>query len=534
MPTDLKSTVIGEEAILAVFQGDFEDDPEGASEVVAHQDGLVYVTNGNLGRIDIFELGAAESDEPVKPVHFLDLTQLPDFDGVQSVAVSDNLIAVAVSVADEERGEGIVTASRGYVAFYDIETHELVEIVKVGILPDQVAFTPDGGALIVANEAEFNEDSDTNMNPPGSISVITINDAPGNSGKGPLFQHKEAKFSNINKFGEEDIRFNPNSKLGVDIEPEYSAISADGKLGYTTLQENNAIAVTDIHKGKVIDIIQLGTVDHSIVGIDPNDDGNINIATFGNLVGLRMPDALAVFEIDGDTFFATANEGDGRGDYFLEEEDQNGNDVIVGISDVGDEARIGDLIDNDGAFGAVTIDEVVWNAYTDTEKAELSRLTISTIDGDTDGDGDIDVLHAFGGRSFTIFDEDGTVVFDSGSQLAELIEEIAPERFQDDDGDTDENRSDAKGVEPEAIEIGQIGEQTLLFIGLERDSGIVIYDISDPANAEYLNYIDGFETNNLAPEVLEFVPASGDLETPVLLASYEVSGTTVAYDLGFF
>ena len=96
----------------------------------------------------------------------------------------------------------------------------------------------------------------------------------------------------------------------------------------------------------------------------------------------------------------------------------------------------------------------------------------------------------------------------------------------------DENRSDAKGVEPEGIATGEIDSEHFAFIGLERDSRIVIYDIGTPTEPVLVDYIDGFASGDLGPEVLEFVAAEDSPSgKALLLASYEVSGTTVAYEL---
>jgi hypothetical protein len=287
------------------------------------------------------------------------------------------------------------------------------------------------------------------------------------------------------------------------------------------------------------------------VPLDPNDkDGEVNFQTFPYLVGLRMPDAIVAFEIDGKTYFATANEGDGRGDYFLTEENEAGDDVLVGLSAVGDEARVSELIE----FGsqnpdAITIDPALLDKLENEGKLDdLLRLTVSVRNGDTDGDGDIDVLHAYGSRSATIFDEDGNVVWDSGNFFAEYIaDNFDFQRFQTDEPfaeGEEENRSDAKGAEPEAIEVGVIDGDTFLFVGMERDSGIFIFNISDPEDPHFQSYINGYggedfdpetEGNNVSPEVLEFVSAQENTEgdVPLLLASYEVSGTSVAYELSF-
>ena len=85
----------------------------------------------------------------------IDLTALPGFDGLQSVAVKNGVIAAAISRAPEESsvfGESTVLSQPGFVALFDAETLELLSTVDVGNLPDQLTFTPDGMTLLVAGE----------------------------------------------------------------------------------------------------------------------------------------------------------------------------------------------------------------------------------------------------------------------------------------------------------------------------------------------------------------------------------------------
>jgi len=112
------------------------------------------------------------------------------------------------------------------------------------------------------------------------------------------------------------------SKASEDLEPEYIAVSPDGKKAFATMQENNAIAVIDLETNTLIDLAPLGFKDHSIEGngLDASDkDGGINIQTWP-VMGMYMPDAIASFESLGKTFVVSANEGDSRDyDGFSEE-----------------------------------------------------------------------------------------------------------------------------------------------------------------------------------------------------------------------
>ena len=488
---------------------------EAASEVVAHENGRLYVTNGELGRIDIFDVEGGQ-------IGSLDLTVLEGFDGVQSVAVKDGIVAAAVAreaVEMDVGGVPTLVAQPGFVALFDAKTMALISTVDVGNLPDQLTFTKDGRTLLVSGEGEFNEDSDHEIDPLGTIALVDVSDPAS-----PVATIIDATAFD----GQEDalraegVRIKAGSSVSEDIEPEYTAVTPDGKYAFVSLQENNALGKIDLESGELVKIFSLGTVDMSSESaLDANDNGKIEISNFDHLVAMRMPDAIATFAVKGTTYIATANEGDGRGF---------------------DEDRVADLVE-DGKLDAALVADLLAKGLIDNDEDSdvgLERLTVSTVDGDTDGDGDIDVLTTFSSRSFSIFDENGNLVFDSGADFERIIAELAPGRFNSDEGDASENRSDAKGPEPEAIAIGEVGDRVYAFIGLERDSGIMIYDVTKPSKSFYVNYIPPAFVDLTAddavarhgPEVITFIPrtesASGHDQIAV---SYEISGTTILYEL---
>ncbi|MEI4235144.1 choice-of-anchor I family protein [Roseovarius sp. D22-M7] len=496
----------------------YETGQEGGSEVVQAQDGLLYVTNGEEDKIDVIDAATGALVEDV------DLSGLPGYEGVQSVAVKNDLIAAAVSTTFDFQQSNDV---EGWVVFYDVnELTAPPTAVPVGNLPDMVTFSQDGKYAFSANEGEAGEPGEPNegTNPAGSISVIDLSD----------FSVTTVGFEGVEI--PDGVRIFPGISPLVDLEPEYIA-EAGGKL-FVTLQEAAAVGVFDIESKSWDKIIPLGTQDHSVIPLDANDDGLIDIRTYENLVGMRMPDAIAATEIDRETYFLTANEGDDRGDW-----DE------VELGPIGDAARIGDIREGEVAYTNPETGDTVsvsftaeLEAYLDSLPGDgLDRLNISIFDGVND-DGEIETMHAYGSRSFTIFDLDGNVVFDSGAQFEQLLSVFAPERFNNDDGEIIspnpdgevDNRSDAKGPEPEAIEIGQIGDTTLAFIGLERTGEVMIYDISDPDDAKFLDFIDGRATGNVSPEIIEFIApedsATGEAQIAV---AYEVSGSTAVFDLPF-
>ncbi|MGF1563245.1 MAG: choice-of-anchor I family protein, partial [Geminicoccaceae bacterium] len=408
----------------------------GASEVVAYENGSFFVTNGENDRIDIFDNPAGTVDGADRTI---DLSTLDGYDGVQSVAVKNGVVAAAIARPAEDTtvfgGTDVALSQAGFVALFDANTLALLSTVDVGNLPDQIAFNADGSKLLVAGEGEKNEDSEHDDNPLGTVAIVDTTD-PANPSVELL------DFTAFNGLEEQaraaGIRIQDGVSFAEDVEPEYTAFAFNDDGAFVSLQENNAIAELSIAESSVVDVFLLGLADFENGSkLDVNDNGVIEIGQFPSLVGFRMPDAIATYEVDGETYIVTANEGDSRGF---------------------DEARISDLVEDgllDPALAQQFRDAGLIDDDPDSDIG-IERLEVSSIDGDTDGDGDIDVPHTFSTRSFSIFDEAGNLVFDSGSDFEEFIASIAPERFNDDEGTTDENRSDAKGPEPEAVTVGQI------------------------------------------------------------------------------
>ena len=100
-----------------------------------------------------------------------------------------------------------------------------------------------------------------------------------------------------------------------------------------------------------------------------------------------------------------------------------------------------------------------------------------------------------------------------------------------------DSRTAKRGVEPEDSTIEEVDGRYYAVIALERIGGIMVYDVTDPAGAEYVNYIKTRDfsqeiAGDAAPEGLAFI-STGESESgsPVLLAACEVSGTVAAYTL---
>ena len=91
-------------------------------------------------------------------------------------------------------------------------------------------------------------------------------------------------------------------------------------------------------------------------------------------------------------------------------------------------------------------------------------------------------LYAAGARSFSIRDESGNIVYDSGDILDKEANAL---------GIYDDGRSRDKGVEPEGVTLLKIGDRTYAFVGLERTlkSAVAVFDVTEPANSSFVNMI---------------------------------------------
>ncbi|NET14574.1 MAG: alkaline phosphatase, partial [Okeania sp. SIO1H6] len=102
----------------------------------------LFVVNDDSLAIDVLNI----SNPNAPNLDFsIDLSQFGNFGGVNSVAYSNGIFAVAV--------ESAIITDPGEVLFFNSSGNKLNQIT-VGALPDLLTFTPDGTKLLVANEAD--------------------------------------------------------------------------------------------------------------------------------------------------------------------------------------------------------------------------------------------------------------------------------------------------------------------------------------------------------------------------------------------
>jgi hypothetical protein len=476
----------------------------GGAEISAYDKSVkrLFTVNGLTGDIDVIDIS-----NPSFPVYHSTIDISPWGIGANSVACNNGIIVAAVENYNKQ--------ANGFAVFFDSRGRYLKH-VTVGALPDMVTFTPDGKYVLVANEGEPN--SDYTVDPPGTISIINF---PDINALNQSFV-TEVGFNNYNFQNlPAGIKINgPGSSIAQDLEPEYIAVSADSRYAYITLQENNALAEIDILLKTVTMLKSFGFKNHNISGngIDASDQsGSVNITTWP-VFGMYQPDAITSLETSAGEFIITANEGDVR-DY-------------TGFSEA---KRVSTL----------SLDPVAFpDAALLKSNINLGRLNVTKSMGDIDGDGDYDELYSFGGRSFSIFDKLGNLIWDSGDFLEQKTNEFFPDNFNcSNTNNTKKNRSDDKGPEPEGLITGKILDSTYVFVGLERIGGVVVFNVTDPYQPTFVQYVNTRDFSqvpavnsggDLGPEGMLFIRANDSPNGKnLLVTSNEVSGTIAIFETDY-
>ena len=426
---------------------------------------------------------------------------------VSDVRVSSRGL-IAASVFDRDTREGKVEFFT-----YDADAAELVSegSVDVGYQPDQLSFTKNGRKLVTADEGEpllaYGSD-EPGQNPPGSISIIDINqNNPGQSDVDILYFTESNRYyenNGVRLYGPEKEDDNNFGRL--DLEPEYVGITGN-KTALVALQENNALAEVNLKKGRITGVFGLGLKDWTGIPVDTTDrDDGYNPTVKENLYGARMPDGIDTFKINFEgkkqILFISPNEGDGRvrpDDVNFEAEadgvfsfgpNSTGAEIAsfadpisltetvyvydqAGVGSAGDfEAEEGDEFFISLKYGAGSDDEFWSDELRADDLADFGD--VSQYDAQIIAEGRLKSLVdqndpvtgemvGFGGRGFSIHNNEGEVVYDSGN----LTEEIAAELGYYPDG-----RSDDKGTEPETVEYFSFGKKKnkrhYIAVALER------------------------------------------------------------------
>ena len=407
---------------------------------------------------------------------------------------------------------------------------EYIDAANVGNLPDMVTFINDKN-LISANEGE--PDNDYENDPNGSVSLIQL------AANKRVQSVTTLDFSSVPLDG--DVRIKPGSTAAADLEPEYIAVNEKGNTAWVSLQENNAVAIVDLKAKRITKVKALGAVEWNGLAVDIVDDGIANPIDTApiNIFALYQPDTLASYRVDGKDYFVSANEGDDR--------EYDGWEDLEKVKDL-------ELADGESALSAKLQDALL--------KTKMKKLRVLK-DMGVDENGIYQQLFMTGTRSFSIWDADANLVFDSGAMIEQVLAADYAEVFNTRVDDTDDKddiaeldddgtsysliedtayfwegvdaRSLKKGAEPEALALAKIGKQTFAYVGLEKQGGFMVFNITDPQAVTLVQYFNDIDysaapakAGDLAPEGSVTFEQGGK---HYLAAANELSSTLAIYQL---
>lgn len=509
----------------------------GVMEIVAYNQATewAYAINGQSGKLAAIPLAGLTAGAHVEALTGTEIDVKALVEAEDSTFQYGDMTSVAISpdsttLAAALQAQGSNDAGR--VALFTCEEDgslTLEALVETGAQPDMVTFAGDS-VVLTADEGEPREGYGENIaDPKGSVTVVDVEAQESTVVDFSAFD------SQRDQLAEDGIVLKKGSAPSVDLEPEYIAVS--GGKAYVTLQENNAIAVLDIESQAFEGVYSAGFEDHSTTAIDlDKKDDAYDPQTYESLLGIRMPDGIAAFTVEGTTYLVTANEGDARewgdedqGTFYLSEDERDFSEEGV-----------------TSPTGAIT-----------AENSGLEGKVVFFKTEDFDGL-DPEKDYVFGGRSFTVFQatENGLEeVFTSGDDFEALTAQYVPEYFNaSNDNAVLDDRSGKKGPEAESVTVGTVDGKTYAFVALERTGGVMAYDVTDPEAITFVNYVntrdfgttvEGSEEyedgeldkwvtgGDVAPEGLLFLDAASSPNgEPLLLAACEVSGTVAVYQLG--
>ncbi|UKS26050.1 choice-of-anchor I family protein [Paenibacillus sp. HWE-109] len=482
----------------------------GVAEIVKYNkdNQKFYLVNGsgNPPSLEIVRLDLVKGLVKEKTITMKQLVETGGFLYGDLTSVDVNTTSKRISVSVQE----LDSKKPGKILVMDYDG-VVLKTYEAGIQPDMIKSTPDGRYILTANEGEPRT---SGVDPEGSITIVdTLDDSVSHV----RFTDTSVIDDKVHIRGASDPTTGVISGEGkkadavFDLEPEYITLSEDNTKAYVSFQENNAIGTVDIAAKKVLSVKGLGLKDLSLPrnSLDLVKDGAIK---FENVpfYGMYMPDGISSHTINGTSYLFTANEGD-----VTEWPGVRTNGSTIG-------AMKASLAANSPAA-------IFLQGKTTYDGVEVAS--------DMGNDG----IYMYGGRSFSIWQANTMQqVYDSGNDFEKITSQRVPNNFNTSNSKTAlDDRSSKKGPEPEDVKVSKVGSKVLAFVGLERVGGIMTYDVTDPANAQFVSYTnsrvytpkDNLNTDT-GPEGIEFIPASASPNgNPLLLVANEVGGTVAVYQL---
>ncbi|MEM1287658.1 MAG: esterase-like activity of phytase family protein [Pseudomonadota bacterium] len=294
---------------------------------------------------------------------------------------------------------------------------------------------------------------------------------------------------------------NPQAAGVIELDGEPTAVSVAGSIAYvgentseSFTEPSGALHAIDVDSREVLATCDLGGQPDSVatspdgtfvaVAIENERDEDLGDGRVGQMPGgyvtitqiiegnlacdtTKQVDITGLADVapdDPEPEFVAIN---GDGEIVVTLQENNHMVVISGEGEVLSHFSAG-AVELDG----VDTEEEGALIFSDTITVLREPDSVAWIDNThfaTANEGDMDG----GSRGWTIFSQDGELVYENGTDFEYAIIEI---------GHYPEERSGNKGVEPESVTFDVFGDTPYVFVGSERGSVVGVYNVTDPAN----------------------------------------------------
>ena len=467
-----------------------------------------YFVDSAAEELRIFDL-QSDIAKPL-PVASVDLSTYAALPG--DVVAHGNVVAVAFTNVSEQ--------SRGRIVFFD-SLGQFLNRFDLGAAPQQLSLVNNGQYLLSANAAYPSDDY--NFDPRGSVSIVRILSAtPDRLTQNDVLEIDFQRYDTVNL--DKGVRVYGNQgqqSPSQDLEPQEIAVDEQAFKAYISLQENNAIAVVDYFFAQLDTIFPLplksrANRNQAFSGTDRGS--TVSLDSFPGIFSLYQPRGLSFLRQAGQSYLLSANEGAAR-DYPAYSE------IATIASTPLDPVSIPNARD-------LKIDTI------------LGPLKITNTIGGRGVGLLYDSAVSFGGRSFSVWDSLGQLIFDSGDDFERTILSLEAANFNSSaiSNQSFKARGPWYGPQPNAIVTGEVDGSLYAFISLRQMGGVMIYNLNNPRQPIFDSYLlnrnfsvaaDVPQAGDLGPVELSFV--SGDRSPngqALLIVSHSISGSLSIYELG--
>lgn len=317
---------------------------------VSEQGFITIIDYANGPGPDAKQLPYVISDEDT----YTDITVCPDKGLLFATTKDDpNPGKISIYTTAKHAPQSLIEAADVESGAVLIGKPKVLHTIEVGAGPDMILPNSDCSIVAVANEGEGDYDDINGLtNPEGSVTLVKIpsdieNETPTTTtvtfdwsddellAKGinlPLSE-KALEYWDENSAIADDVNFSSaraSYTTASVLEPEWMVWSADEKHLLVNLQENSALVKINVENEVAEDIYSYGLKSWEETPIDVIEDGGCaNMPTVEGLFSVRTPDSITAIVVNGETYIATANEGDDL-EYGAFEEKLKSKDIFDG------------------------------------------------------------------------------------------------------------------------------------------------------------------------------------------------------------